>query len=1043
MKRLLETAQALLHGSRPTPAVEMSTTCDPAFVSLTTEAGDVDKARNAERDGDFATAASHWADAVIAAKLDHPLYWSYYCEWLFALRTTNERRRHAPLTFDKRYAAAVRALVHFFSKSRIKLLSFERPAVFKGLDILADVDELTAIRNFVNAAQISSSDVELADKVLGIYYGDATVASHAWLVETNFLADKVDLYKFVIEPLLADASFHPIVRALKELEIECMLNQEAVSPTLLAERIAIVREGNWAPSEHVQTRTDESQIIRIPEMSVEVSTAVAISIRKPNLLFRLHERYSPNGLFNVLKNFEATRPRYQVITQLGYPMGGGESFMHQTCRILSELGFACVWTSFTDKAGKNYTSRSQVTTPFYLDIRLAGGMSDETVLHAVRDGGGWLIHSQGAANAVLQRIARYTRVPILVGYHFWTGLVELGSKGNYRIRNRVVEHALPDSTLQAPPRNVTRYVASEFMNKVLIDLGAPEGFKVIHPIPDPGHYLVKRENAGRTIAQINIAPLKGGTIFLECVRAIGDRYPFVAVQTEPGSEKHDDLIRQALGVNPDSEYKTFGDVRTVYKDARLVIVPSIVDETFCRVAFEAAMNGIPVISSRNGFLPLMLGDAGIYLSDDPKDWINQIEKLYHEVEALRAIGLKQQQRLQGEFGRFPRSFLSTILELLPRSLPFNIGLFGPWTNQGLGYQLRTYAKVLRDAGLGTHVFSFQPYAAKGRGLTIPENAADWLVPDNADTVYYSYNDRENVSINELSEFIRANNIGTLLVPEVCWTPNWDRLKQLSVPGLFLHAVPNIETVRKAEALEHNFLSSTQFNTKLSQHVLYALGVRNGRFIGHGYGEAQSDSTIQKKQGSVQARSCIRFVHIGGHNPISRKQTPRVLEAFSEALEFRNDISLTVTVMAGHALPEWGQLHRNIQIVQKTLTHSEILELYKGADVSIQVSSHEGLGLGFYESISVATPVITLDVAPYNEVVLPGRCGWHLTATPTSLPDNDDAVSFGASFDARALSDLLVRLTKHDVIEMTRTTALAHRELFDELAFLTRFVPAQF
>ncbi|MBP7652742.1 glycosyltransferase, partial [Candidatus Dependentiae bacterium] len=39
---------------------------------------------------------------------------------------------------------------------------------------------------------------------------------------------------------------------------------------------------------------------------------------------------------------------------------------------------------------------------------------------------------------------------------------------------------------------------------------------------------------------------------------------------------------------------------------------------------------------------------------------------------------------------------------------------------------------------------------------------------------------------------------------------------------------------------------------------------------------------------------------------------------------------------------------------------DIINLYYDSHISIQVSKHEGLGLGFYEALATGTPVISLN-----------------------------------------------------------------------------------
>ena len=64
------------------------------------------------------------------------------------------------------------------------------------------------------------------------------------------------------------------------------------------------------------------------------------------------------------------------------------------------------------------------------------------------------------------------------------------------------------------------------------------------------------------------------------------------------------------------------DVRPVYANTRLLLVPSQCEEAFGRVAIEAQANGIPVFATRVGGLLESVGDGGLLfdLTDPPSTW---------------------------------------------------------------------------------------------------------------------------------------------------------------------------------------------------------------------------------------------------------------------------------------------------------------------------------------------------------------------------------------------------------------------------------------
>ncbi|WP_051000092.1 glycosyltransferase [Sinorhizobium fredii] len=112
------------------------------------------------------------------------------------------------------------------------------------------------------------------------------------------------------------------------------------------------------------------------------------------------------------------------------------------------------------------------------------------------------------------------------------------------------------------------------------------------------------------------------------------------------------------------------DVRGLYSDTRILLVPSQWDEGFGRVVLEAQCSGIPVIASNRGGLPEAVGDGGwlIPAETDTAAWsraLNQLwtdQTLWDEVSACarkRAVAFEQEteiniQRLEGKLSPLAR-----------------------------------------------------------------------------------------------------------------------------------------------------------------------------------------------------------------------------------------------------------------------------------------------------------------------------------------------------------------------------------------------------
>jgi FkbM family methyltransferase len=916
----------------------------------------------------------------------------------------------------------------------------DREGALAAIRMLAAHGNQPALFALLARLEIARDDTDMMRTAIDTGLGGDAALTHHWIADYDVVGQRLEMIRSVVLPYLdVHCPEKTLFRALKEYEARALaLNLPLLDPLRLYAAIDAVRSGEPGLRGSPASPAARAGTTRLVLPNIVFNTVLRLAWTNQDYVFDLCDRHDPEELLGLLQTLDRVVPVYLIPTHLGYPMGGGESFLHQTCRILSEFAVKCVWQSFLDPKSGWYTRTSLTHTPYYVDVRHAGGCSKEAILLAVDEFSPDLIHAQGGTSDAVMEIAQQERLTTMIGYHFWHGLVELGESGNKHILENLDQHKLREG---APPQSrlVHKYVASEFMQEVCTRLGSKEKLKVIHPISDAAQFLAERDDLGKYVLQVNVVPGKGGGIFLDCVKALGHDIPFMGVQSEPGDSEFFVELNAEMSARPACVLASYGNVREFYRTARIVIVPTLVDETFCRVAFEAAMNGIPVLCTANGYLPSMLGDTGVFLPEDAAEWIDFIRALYHDEARLRQIGAAQRARLTHMFGSDFGAFIGSAMGLIDNAATRNLGIFTVWGDLGLGNLSHGHARLLRSAGYRVHIFSFQPYAVIGKALVKQQDPADWSVPENADSVYYSFNHREEVSVYELTQFLLAHDIHTLLVPEVCWQPNWDRLFGMRVTRLKVCSIPMIEIVIREEIPHHNRLTTTLYCTHLAEQALTSAGVHNGAFLGYGHGRPIPPQRVAAKRARLAQRPRIRFLHVAGHNPKTRKNTPQVIEAFSKALALRDDIELTVTSMDPIASYYPGPIPAGITVVDRSLGRNEILDLYEEHDVSIQVSSHEGLGLGFYESISRCTPVLSLDAPPHNEIVLEGETGWLIPARPVAMPDNDRSIVSAWQFDTVALTERILTLERKLIDHVTATSADVFMTRFDEVAQLTRFL----
>jgi hypothetical protein len=304
-----------------------------------------------------------------------------------------------------------------------------------------------------------------------------------------------------------------------------------------------------------------------------------------------------------------------LVTITSYPHGGGESFFHQSAAWLVEEGYEVSWISFRERQW--YRQETVSNENFYTDIRT----TRKRLRHWIDKICPSVIHAMPERDADVTVALDECGKKVVIGHHFWSGLIvsdihpfSIGMKSNPTLRLDPVLLALLDNPL------ICHYVVSEFMNEILQKCGG-QRMTVISPLSD--HHrcelppLLERDS----IAVINDDPLKGREILASLTRKTSLPFLIVGTGTYPTN------VRVVSSC----------DVKDIYKSARIVLIPSLVDETFCRVAYEAADLGIAIVTTGNGYIREMLGDAGIY---EEGDWVTTIEWLYYDLDRLRDLSEK-------------------------------------------------------------------------------------------------------------------------------------------------------------------------------------------------------------------------------------------------------------------------------------------------------------------------------------------------------------------------------------------------------------------
>ncbi|MGH9428814.1 MAG: glycosyltransferase family 4 protein [Terriglobia bacterium] len=211
--------------------------------------------------------------------------------------------------------------------------------------------------------------------------------------------------------------------------------------------------------------------------------------------------------------------------------------------------------------------------------------------------------------------------------------------GSSAVAAMLVVHRL----LQTWHRQVAVFVAlSEFARTKLVEGGLPEHRIVVKPNavhPDPGSGKLDRDYV---LLVSRLVPEKGVLLVFEAWRRMRAPKPLKVVGDGPLLSE----LREFVDVHRLSEVEVLGrvahgDVLTLMKGARFLIFPSLLYETFGRVAVEAFACGVPVISSRLGAIAEIVEERRTGLHFEPgnvEDLAGKVEWAWSHPNEMAVMG---------------------------------------------------------------------------------------------------------------------------------------------------------------------------------------------------------------------------------------------------------------------------------------------------------------------------------------------------------------------------------------------------------------------
>ena len=188
-----------------------------------------------------------------------------------------------------------------------------------------------------------------------------------------------------------------------------------------------------------------------------------------------------------------------------------------------------------------------------------------------------------------------------------------------------------------PRERLVTYISNSQFNAARVAAVAGVEAEVIPPLVRPERY--RRDTTRTRVLFVNPVPEKGVDVAFRLAAARPD-IPFDFVECWPlGADTRNRLLGRARGLANVAWHPVDCDSKSLYRHARIVLVPSVWEESWCRVVTEAHCSGIPALASDRGGLPESVGPGGMLVDHDApfEHWRTALSSMWDDPAAYETL----------------------------------------------------------------------------------------------------------------------------------------------------------------------------------------------------------------------------------------------------------------------------------------------------------------------------------------------------------------------------------------------------------------------
>lgn len=323
-------------------------------------------------------------------------------------------------------------------------------------------------------------------------------------------------------------------------------------------------------------------------------------------------------------------------------VGGAGSSTHDACTMLIESGYECavladltagddIWNEnrkLAQERHKNYPCDKINGYPVYRGVNPMAGV-DEVIGEFKPD----IVIIMAGESAQFAKVFRARQIPTIV-----------------RIVDVIFERHGGAHATQSGIKYMTN---SEFASRRL-----KENYNIpsIPIVPYIKQERYRTDTSRRKVLYVCPHPKKGVEIAFRLAEFNPD-IEFIFLESWPLGPKRKDEYMSRAEKYDNIEWRPFQrDMKEFYSQAKIVLVPSVCEESWGRVVTEAQVSGIPALASNIGGLPESVSDGGILVDpeDDINVWSAALRKLFNDDDCYRKLSenayhASQREILQKEY----------------------------------------------------------------------------------------------------------------------------------------------------------------------------------------------------------------------------------------------------------------------------------------------------------------------------------------------------------------------------------------------------------